>query len=237
MSLPELFLTINDSVVLGKPTVKPFRFESELVDQFTDFILSRLDLTVTHEIDSNHGIADMVVCSIIPENIESISKIRSNCAFALRELPYRKRFDAKSFIALTGYNGTYVKKILNEFYIAGYIKKGALKDTWIKTHQPRAISGELLAIEAKLKDWKKAIIQAKRYQLFAHTSWVLLDAAFATRAQANIKHFEANNIGLALFSTDGVFTIISRPKKQKPKSRNKFWKVNVEMAKTIDHLR
>jgi len=72
------------------------------------------------------------------------------------------------------------------------------------------------AIEAKLKDWKRALKQAYRYKWFAEYSFVVLDAYYTKSALKNIDHFIKYNVGLASISTDGTICRHYNPKRQKP---------------------
>ena len=70
------------------------------------------------------------------------------------------------------------------------------------------------AFEAKLKNWKRAFIQAYRYKWFAHYSYVIMDEAHAKPAIKQVAHFKNHNVGLLTLSVDGNIEIHYRPKKQ-----------------------
>jgi hypothetical protein len=72
------------------------------------------------------------------------------------------------------------------------------------------------AIEAKIKDWKRALGQARRYKWFAEYSYVVLDEHFSKSAKENINLFYKSNVGLATISTDGELKRIFSPIRQKP---------------------
>src|SRR4051812_28310029 len=57
-------------------------------------------------------------------------------------------------------------------------------------------SGNIIAVEAKLKDWKYALHQAYRNTSFAHQSFVLLPKVMAMAAACFIGEFEKRGVGL-----------------------------------------
>ncbi|MFA6400016.1 MAG: hypothetical protein WCX31_00090 [Salinivirgaceae bacterium] len=75
---------------------------------------------------------------------------------------------------------------------------------------------ENFAIEAKLKDWKRALNQAYRYKWFAEYSYVVLDSHFANPAIKNMDLFSKFNIGLASISKDGKLIKYFTPKRHQP---------------------
>ena len=89
---------------------------------------------------------------------------------------------------------------------------------------------KIYAIEAKLRDWKRALSQAYRYLDFANQSWVVLDNSRSKPAIENILKFKRLNVGLASISINGKIVIHFRPKLQPPKSLQKFWQANSEIA-------
>jgi hypothetical protein len=72
------------------------------------------------------------------------------------------------------------------------------------------------AIEAKLKDWKRALGQAQRYKWFAEYSYVVMDEHYSQPAVRNIDAFIKYNVGFATLNTEGEFKRFYTPKWQKP---------------------
>jgi hypothetical protein len=78
---------------------------------------------------------------------------------------------------------------------------------------------EVIAIEGKLSNWKKALEQANRNRLFASASYVVIDVRYSRPALLNLDKFKTLNIGLAVaISNSGHVEIVFRPRKQKPMS-------------------
>ncbi|MEG6570601.1 hypothetical protein [Thermoanaerobacterium thermosaccharolyticum] len=76
-------------------------------------------------------------------------------------------------------------------------------------------NGIIIAIEFKLKNWRKAIKQAYRYKSFSYESYVILDQDFISTAKKNISEFQRFNIGLCGIGKDYI-VVYNKPKPKKP---------------------
>lgn len=84
-------------------------------------------------------------------------------------------------------------------------------------------NGEIVAIEFKLKNWKRALQQAFRYRSFSCESYVFLDGAFISSAIKNIEEFERFNIGLCGVTEDGIESY-HKPNRKTPFSNDMITK-------------
>ena len=73
----------------------------------------------------------------------------------------------------------------------------------------------LIAFEAKLKKWKKALNQAYRNTSFAHYSYVILPVVNISNALKNSFEFTKRGVGLCSISSEGI-SIEIEAKKNKP---------------------
>ena len=213
-----------------------FNSEAHLVQAFTEFVRAENVLYAAHEIDCAHGVADIVLFerNERANSNANVQYLSPQWAYGLTLVPYRKIFSTWDFSDLTHLSQRAARNVLAGFVDAGFVRRSSrCADEWIKFRQPQPIARELIAVEAKLKDWRRAAYQAARYQHFAHFSWVLLDTARAAPAVGNIDHFLNRNLGLALFDSENGLQIICRPRKQAPRSPNKFWKANVTLASAM----
>ncbi len=69
----------------------------------------------------------------------------------------------------------------------------------------------VVALELKLKDWRKGIYQAFKYRSFCNAAYVIVDRYYQDDALANIQIFVDSNIGLATFSLEGELEVLSEP--------------------------
>jgi hypothetical protein len=103
--------------------------------------------------------------------------------------------------------------------------------------QPQPIALEFVAIEAKLRDWRRALFQAARHRSYAHQSWVLLDSSSALPAIQNLARFRTLNIGLATASRSGAIHIRLRPRSLAPFDPIALWHANFEVLSRLQALK
>lgn len=80
----------------------------------------------------------------------------------------------------------------------------------------RSILPEVVAVEAKVVDWRKAIAQAARNQLFAHRSFVALPSHVADRAASDSGLCKLG-IGVLGVEADGTVSIVREALARRPK--------------------
>ena len=73
----------------------------------------------------------------------------------------------------------------------------------------------VISIEFKLKNWKRALMQAYRYKGFSHKSYVVLDEDHSRRAVECIDEFIRSNIGLGTVK-DNTITFHYSPTLEEP---------------------
>lgn len=74
---------------------------------------------------------------------------------------------------------------------------------------------EIISIEAKLKNWKRALIQAYKYRSFSKKSYVFMDIDYIDVPLRNIDEFKKYNIGLGGVSNKGIH-IYHEPEERTP---------------------
>lgn len=177
------------------------------------------------EVESANGIADVIHVHLRKDwqRSAAIGKIAPQWAFALRGLPYRRVFTTSLFADLTGASHKTAISVLRTFEKAGFCRQGVRAHCWQKIKQPVQLASHIVAIEAKLANWRRALAQAYRYLDFATESWVLLDSVNAAPAIRNIAMFRRLNIGLAVIGRETPVRRLFVPSKQEPKSPIRHW--------------
>lgn len=208
-----------------------FRFEKDLVDAiienkntlFSDYvsdIRSPIDQNIEYmkEVDLGHGIADLVF--VLSNN--KISK--GNQQLNNHDINIY-HFCKKKFI-------THVDEIIDKTRLQKYKVYNSLKkleseqyitncnDNIIFKNEYRKYQKISIAVEAKLKDWKRALKQASRYRWFATESYVIMDGDFIRNAVENIQMFKDNSIGLGSISNSSKLEIILKPDRIMPYNKN-----------------
>lgn len=213
-----------------------FKSEQDLVAAYTETLAKYGNKTNswTHEFDCANGVADVVEFNLRKdwEKQSGLGNIAPRWAFALFSLPYRKQFSVDYLVERTGVTRRTASNILKEFELAGYCHRASKKsDIWIKFKQPTKTTKQVIAIEAKLKNWQRALKQAYRYLEYANQSWVLLDKKHSSSAVRNLDEFKRLNIGLKVISTDDKIDVIWSPDPRRPKSDISSWQASASLTK------
>jgi len=206
----------------------PFIAEADLVDKFESatkpFIFDRTGFLA--ELDAGNGIADIAIYKQRKDwtNYSDLTHLKPQWVYPMVALPYRKLFSTSQFSKLACISEKTASKILNMFCDIGFCTKSV--NGWIKIKQPRAPIKQIFSIEAKLRDWKRALYQATRYLEFSHQSWVLLDSHYSKPAIKNLQEFQIRNIGLLTMNSSGEINIINNSISSPPKSLYRYWFAN-----------
>lgn len=210
-----------------KTLVHQFRSQTE---RFINDLTSRRTekYFVIDEFDSKNGIADLVVGTYLPYlNRKSIRKpVNRNWLSPLTRLNENTRFHMDDFVEKSGYSRKTAMLQLKEYSEAGFIEKTE-DNTYIVRKGYSNILDTVIAIEAKLHDWKQALRQACRYRRFADYSFVLLDADRSAPALKNRSMFEDHNVGLIILKNRS-FKIIVTPERRKMQFGHSYYRLNEE---------
>jgi len=197
-----------------------FQAESDLVETLKTCLRSkytRSSIEILEEVSVGYGIADIVITELKKDYISTKnfeSSLESNDINILSIVREARISTIDDIINTTRCSRRVVllslKKLLDNGYIAQAENGVSIKEDYELNFVHN------FAIEAKLKDWKKALKQAYRYKWFAEYSFVVLDAHYAKPALKNITIFEKYNVGLASVTVDGKLKRHFNPKKEMP---------------------
>jgi hypothetical protein len=213
-----------------------FATEHELVRCFESVAVERLPkFSRMVEVDSKNGIADVVFFELNSNRKQDLALgyVDPRWAYALRAIQYRKFFTTEQFATWACVSTKTAAQVLWAYVAAGYCEHCPSSNRWIKRKQPRLLAKKIFAVEAKLRDWRRALEQARRYREYAHQSWVLLDKNHIRPALKNTDAFERANVGLAMISVDGEVERLSLPKETAPSSDMARWYVNAKLAQVL----
>lgn len=166
------------------------------------------------EVGAGYGRADLVLvklnknkCKIRQKRKQVSPLLKEHFFQILRQLPDikdKKNIQPMSFNDLSSsvsMSKSYLKyHLLRELELAGYIKK-IDNEYFYKINGWVPLVQEMVAIEAKLKDWKRGFIQANRYKSFADKSYLAILAKHSHLIDTKL--LITHNIGLFLVSDDG----------------------------------
>ena len=213
-----------------------FKRELDLVNTFVDFLKQGslpAQTQVIQEFESGHGIADIVVFeaeNLSGHGVAEFSKIPPRYAviFANGILP--SRFDSQQFSNMTGMNVGSSTRLLNSLTKQGVLRSSG-QGVYEQVVKPVSPVGCIVSIEAKLRDWQRALRQAYRYREFSNQSWVLLDAGRVSPALQNLQKFNRAGIGLASISPSGGLFIHYEPEVTNSFSESRYWAASAQLTR------
>lgn len=197
-----------------------FEAEIDLVEVLKASIKSfynRNYIQIFEEVSLGYGIADIVVSELKTvtyqeiKSEESLDMIDINVYFLVQKFD---QLNLNDIVSITRCPKSAISRSLLKLLNSGYILNDV--DKFIANKLYELPFRNNYAIEAKLKDWKRALKQAYRYRWFAEYSFVVLDTYHANAALKNIDFFVKYNVGLASVSTDGVLKQYFNPTRQQP---------------------
>lgn len=213
-----------------------FKRELDLVKTFSQFLEQGglpSETYVMHEFESGHGIADIVVfgtSNLSQQSAAYFAKIPPRYAVIFGQNLLPTQFSAQQFSDMTGAGMGASVRVLNLLVKHGVLKvigKG-IYEQLVKLMSP---VGCIVSIEAKLRDWQRALRQAYRYREFSNQSWVLMDAGRVAPALQNLQQFTRAGVGLASINTSGELFIHYEPAAVQSFSESRYWAACVQLTK------
>lgn len=203
-----------------------FRTESKLVDFFKNNLIDSFGIDnskVLEEVRLGFGIADIVISE--PKGAQTLSEtqplLNSRDITIYRVMANGKKTSLFEIEAITKIRKSLIKESLNKLLERKLIRCFDLEqDLYILDKKYSLSFSKSIAIEAKLRDWKRALFQAYRYKWFANYSYVMLDEVHIEPALKNLELFKKHNIGLISISLEGKLNKYNLPKKEKPYDPN-----------------
>ncbi len=212
-----------------------FSAEIDLVQAFknvaTEFLKYDLGKSTSQfflmeEFDSHCGIADLVMGAYLPLERQELSRktISWNWVRPIFNLTEDQEIKMDGFIHAYGISKTTARARLKEYSEAGFLKKVS-RGQYRVVREYKLFTDTIISIEAKLKNWQRALHQAIRYKRFSNKSYVLLDRKHVRPALKNIHNFQERNIGLLSMDNEG-YTIHHSPKGKDAPQTHSFFRLN-----------
>lgn len=187
-----------------------FKYEKDLVNELVTILQEDYNIKyVVRELQNGKNIADVVYSkelkrdfAIFDEYIESyyyFNEIIQNKKKTIEELNIKNKDLLRKF-----------KRFLKKLEKAGYITLNNNKIHVIK--KVDIASKNVVAIEAKLSDWKSGLNQALAYKQYSDYVYVAIDEYYYKKV--DIELFEKNNVGLILVGKGHIKKVLI-PKKEK----------------------
>jgi len=210
-----------------------FSFERDLVQAFKnvaeDFLQFSFGRSISQyflveEFDSHCGIADLVMGTYLPFEDNALSRRTINWNWVRPILDEGQDIEINEFISTYGISRTTAFVRLKEYAEAGFLEERC-KGRYRVLRKYRPVTETIVSIEAKLRNWQRALHQAIRYKRFSNKSYVLLDEEYVKPALKSIHLFQEKNIGLMSMDHNS-YTIHYKPKANGTSETHAFLRLN-----------
>lgn len=212
-----------------------FSTEKELVNSLKNNILKICDwdenlynTQVIEEVNIGYGIADLVI-SKLKKDTEVYNEFTRLDIAVYKIIESNSNVNFEIIHDITRTNKRDLKCAIDNLIQESVICE--LDSLFVVKKSIKSVALKNIAIEAKLKNWRRALEQAHRYRWFANLSYVVLDSKHIKPAKENISKFHLFNVGLAEISITGKVKIHFKPKYSKPLD-DKMWLEYSELLKS-----
>lgn len=187
-----------------------FTSEKELVEKLVKELKLKYNTNyIVKELRGGNNIADVVYTSEI-ERDKIVFDEYFNAYYYFHEIYNKKKVNIDKIKITDKNTNKKFNNFLHELEAMGYIK---LEGSYIKTIKKiDTVSKNLVAIEAKISDWKSGLEQANRYKQFANETYVAISDEFVSKVDKD--KFKESNTGLMSVSENGMKIIIKAKKKK-----------------------
>jgi len=204
--------------------------EKIFVDKLEEKFFSEGFLT-TREVDVGYGIADLVL--INKKNVYKEKVIKRRKYNQNKKLLHQKYFEILEYLPDLNLkinkktievdnlqNKISISKTYLKYHFLKYLEENnfIIKDKnnyYFKLNGWIPLAKNTIAIEAKLKSWKRGFFQANRYKAFAYKSYLAIPFEISHLVDKDL--FKKHNIGLILFNVfNNKKEIMLEPRNQKP---------------------
>lgn len=192
------------------------------------------DFKILEEIKTNWGIVDILVIKydtkklerrrrLIKNKVASLSNISIYAIAHIIENPYLTIENLGKHLKIK--NGLLLKVIKNltDRDLINCFNNGGLR---AKPYKDNYVIKEILAFEAKLNNWKKAVIQSERHLWFTNSSFVILPELSKTVLSRVQEACNEKGIGLIVQVGERNFQIQKKPLYKKHIDSIIYWKIN-----------
>jgi hypothetical protein len=191
----------------------------------------RRDYRIELEVDAGVGVADIVLAKRSPRSTKALraaAMVPPRLAVLLRQGVGDAIKSRTELAAFLGTSEGAAQRVIAQLSAAGVAEqsKNSLTISGLRTPPFE----RLIAVEVKLSDWQRVLIQAYRNLQFADESWVVLDHAFARPAIAQLDRFRVTGVGLASVERGRGLFIHHAAATQGPMSLAKRWQAHAVLS-------
>ena len=213
-----------------------FESEAQLVQAIVACIrrARRREYRVELEVDAGVGIADLVLTKRAPRSTDGLRALGSMsprlAVLLSRELGASIK-NRQTLAASLGTSESAARSVIANLLAVGVAtqSRDSLKLTTVKNLPFE----RLIAVEAKISDWQRVLVQAYRNLQFADESWVVLDHAYIRPAISQLERFKVAGVGLVSIDRSQELFIHHGATAQGPMSLGKRWQAQAVLASRV----
>lgn len=207
------------------------RYEIEMIPPIKTRLAALWDESViVEEFGVGYGVADLVFARLCSDGVQRRLRLGQTATLprraevqVVRVLQQLEEATFEVLVELTGISAKRLRYEVLRFLLAeNYIAK-ITDDTFQLLGEYRPVAQEIWAVEAKMKNWFEGLCQAKRYQHFAHKTYLAIAAPHRDRVRDEI--LREQNVGLIAVSQHTA-EIVFHPRRRKPRSEELFLMTN-----------
>lgn len=184
----------------------------------------RQEYCVELEVDAGVGVADLVLAKRSPRSTKALraaAMVSPRLAVLLRQGVGDAIKSRTELAAFLGTSEPAAQRVVAQLVAAGVAAQS--RDSLTISGLRTPPFERLVAVEAKISDWQRVLVQAYRNLQFADESWVVLDHTFARPAIAQLDRFRIAGVGLASIERGQGLFIHHAAATQGPMSLAKRW--------------
>ena len=238
MILPySLYMQKGIANLVKMKTIK-YNSEKDLVDDFNRVYIETLqkgrDVLILRETNTNWGVVDILSIHYNKTNLIHRRKSMGNTILDLTNLAayaisYLSDINITTVNDLSNYlkvkNGplTQIIEILTKRGLVYVYKNGKIR---ARTKSKTFVIKDILAFEAKISNWKKAIDQAERHLWFTNSSFVVVPNYTKSTLDKIIPECTNHGIGLIVQTDENSFKVFKDPLHMPHINSFFSWKLN-----------
>jgi hypothetical protein len=195
---------------------------------------SRRDYRIELEVDAGVGIADLVLAKRAARTtgaLQALAGITPRLAVLLSPEVCRTITSKESLAASLGTTEGGTARVISLLSSLGLVKRQA--DSLFISPITTAPFERVIAVEAKISEWQRVLVQAYRNLQFADESWVVLDHSYVRPALSQIARFNAAGVGLASMERGSGLYVHLAAKNVGPMSEAKHWQAQAVLATRV----
>lgn len=206
-----------------KKNNKEFLLEAEMIPIIIKGISEKFKIKhYVEEFKTGNGIPDIVFTKNIQN--ENYDKMDYESYYFIIESLKK----GKIKIDLKNLDNKY--KYLIEYLVKNEYLEQMSEDLFYRKKELEPLTGDIIAVEAKLSDWKNGFYQALRYKYFANESYLAISKSKIKNVDKNL--LKSRGIGLIAVDTDEV-NVILKSKKASPLNKTSFFYSSQKICEAI----